>query len=429
MYDPVSRREFLRRAAMAGAATAAAGTFAMPSLAARRSPNEKLNLGVIGVAAQGRYNLDNVASENIVALCDIDAQRLAGAKEAYPKAETYVDYRKLLERTDLDGVVVATPDHSHAIPTAWALKAGFDVYCEKPLAHSVWEVRQVRELAAKHNAVTQMGTQIHAGDNYRRTVELIKSGAIGPVRKVLVWQGNRIVAPGVRVAEATPPAHVDYDLWVGPAPMRPFHTSHFHFNWRYWYDFGGGILADMGCHYIDLPYWALDLRAPTKVAAKGELSKEGANDVPAHMQVDWHFDARGEQPPVDLTWYHGTWMPEGAEAYNKGAAVLFEGDRGRLLADYGSKQLFIDDGATVATPEPTIPNSIGHHQEWIAAVKSRGPTTCNFDYSGALAECVLLGNVAYRSGEEIAWDSDKLTTNSSNADQYLKREYRKGWTL
>ncbi|MBX3413597.1 MAG: Gfo/Idh/MocA family oxidoreductase [Pirellulales bacterium] len=429
MYDPVSRREFLRRAALAGAATATASMLPRPLLAATRSPNEKLNLGVIGVAAQGRYNLDNVATENIVALCDIDAQRLAGAKEAYPKAETYADYRQLLERKDLDGVVIATPDHSHAIPTAWALKAGLDVYCEKPLAHSVWEVRQVRELAKQHNAVTQMGTQIHAGDNYRRVVELIKSGAIGPVRKVLVWQGNRIAVPGVRVAEATPPAHVDYDLWVGPAPMRPFHPSHFHFNWRYWFDFGGGILADMGCHYIDLPYWALDLRAPTKVSAKGELAQEGENDVPAHMQADWHFAARGEQPAVDITWYHGSWMPEGAEEYKKGAAVLFEGDRGRLLADYGSRQLFMNDGATVETPEPSIPNSIGHHQEWIAAVKSRGPTTCNFDYSGALAEAVLLGNVAYRSGEEISWDADKLTTNSSNADQYLKREYRQGWVL
>lgn len=429
MYDPVSRREFLRRAALAGTVTATAGSFTLQTLAASRSPNEKLNLGIIGVAAQGRYNLDNVASENIVALCDIDEKRLAGAKEAYPKAETYADYRKLLERTDLDAVVVATPDHSHAIPTAWALKAGLDVYCEKPLAHSVWEVRQVRELTAKQNAVTQMGTQIHAGDNYRRVVELLKSGAIGPVRRVLVWQGNRFATPGVRVAESTPPAHVDYDLWVGPAPMRPYHPSHFHFNWRYWFDFGGGILADMGCHYIDLPYWALDLRAPTKVAAKGELAKEGENDVPLHMQVDYQFAARGEQPPVELTWYHGQWKPEGAEAYNKGAAVLFEGDRGRLLADYGTRQLFMDDGATVETPEPTIPASIGHHQEWIVAVKSRGPTTCNFDYSGALAEAVLLGNVAYRSNEEIAWDSDKLTTNSSNADQYLKREYRKGWVL
>ncbi|MBX7073397.1 MAG: Gfo/Idh/MocA family oxidoreductase [Pirellulales bacterium] len=438
MYDPVSRREFIRQALIAGAATSAAGAALgatrRPALAREKSANGRLNIGVIGVAAQGEYNLNSVASQNIVALCDIDAMRLAGAAARFPDAKQYKDYRKLLEQKDLDAVVIATPDHSHAIPAVWALRRGLDVYCEKPLAHSVWEVRQLREAAAANKAVTQMGTQIHAGDNYRRVVELVWSGAIGPVRRVHVWQGNA-VRPGKRVKEGTPPAYVDYDLWLGAAPYRPFHESHFHFNWRYWWDFGGGILADMGCHYIDLPYWALDLRYPTAVEAQGEKGYEGDNNVPGHLQADYYFPARstprGEQPEVKLTWYHGNRMPEGAEQYKKGAAVLFEGDRGRLLADYGTNQLFMNDGQTAETPPATIPSSIGHHAEWIEACKSRGPTTCNFDYSGALAETVLLGNVSYRAGQKrLEWDAEKLTaTNCPEAAQYLRREYREGWTL
>jgi len=427
----VSRREFIRKALAAGTATAAVGSLTSPLLAfdEPRSANEKLNIGCIGVAAQGAYNLGNVAHENIVALCDVDSERLAAAATQFPMAKTYSDYRKLLEQKDLHAVVVATPDHSHAIPVVWALERGLDVYCEKPLAHSVYEVRRMRESAARHKAVTQMGTQIHAEDNYRRVVELVQAGALGKIERVHVWQGNTI-RPGVRVAEAAPPAHVDYDLWLGPAPARPFHESHFHFNWRFWWDFGGGTLADMGCHYMDLPFWALDLRNCEHVAAKGEKTYEGDNDVPDQMQVDYRFPARGDSPAVQLTWYHGTWRPPGAEEYGLGAAVLFEGENGRLLADYGTHKLFLDEGLSVETPEPTIPTSIGHHREWTEACKSRGPTTCNFDYSGALAETVLLGNVSYRARQAFAWDADNLlAVDCSAAAEFIRRDYRDGWTL
>jgi predicted dehydrogenase len=432
MDEISSRREFLRQAILAGTATAvAASQFNLPRQAvAARSPNEKLNIGVIGVAAQGEYNLNSVATENIVALCDIDSQRLAGATAKFPKATTYSDYRKLLDQKGLDAVVVATPDHSHAIPTVWALRRGLDVYCEKPLAHSVYEVRQMRDMTAKQKAVTQMGTQIHAGDNYRRAVEIVQGGVLGKVNRVHVWMGGSPPACK-RVSEGTPPAHVDYDLWTGPAPLRPFHPSHFHFQWRYWWDFGGGVLGDFGCHYMDLPFWALGLRYPDSVIAKGEKTYEGDNEVPNHMQVDYQFPARGERPPVHLTWYHGGWLPPGAEAYRLGSAVLFEGERGRLLADYGSRKLFMNDGQEAKVPAPSIPNSIGHHQEWIAACKSRGPTTCNFDYSGALAEAVLLGNVSYRlGGKQIDWDATALKAkNCPEADALIQRAYRAGWSL
>ncbi len=429
---PLGRREFLRQAALAGTSVGVLSLATRPVSAARRSPNEKLNIGMIGVAAQAAYDLDNVATENIVALCDIDSQRLGVAAEKFPTAKKYSDYRKLLDQADLDAVVVATPDHTHAIPVVWALKRGLDVYCEKPLAHSVYEVRQMREWAAKQKAVTQMGTQIHAGDNYRRVVELVQAGVLGKIQRVHVWKdGDARLGHGHRAKEGTAPAYVDYDLWVGPAPMRPFDPSHFHFNWRYWWDFGGGILGDFGCHYMDLPFWALGLRYPTSIEAKGEITYKADNDVPDNMQVDYQFPARGDQPPVHLTWYHGRWRPEGAEAYGKGGAVLFEGERGRLLADYGTHKLFLEPGLTAETPPQTIPASIGHHQEWIHACKTRGATTCNFDYSGALAEAVLLGNVSYRTGgTRLNWDAENLKSpNCPEADNYLRREYRPGWTL
>jgi len=429
----LSRRAFLRQAALAGTGVAAATALPRFAVAATRSPNEKLNIGVIGVAAQGAYNLGNVATENIVALCDIDQQRLGVAADKFPLAKKYADYRQLLDQPDLDAVVVATPDHSHAIPAVWALKRGLDVYCEKPLAHSVSEVRQIRDWAAKKKAVTQMGTQIHnTGDNYRRVVELVQGGVLGKVQRVHVWKdGDSRLGHGKRVKQGTPPPYVDYDLWVGPAPMRPFDESHFHFNWRYWWDFGGGILADFGCHFMDLPFWALNLRYPKTIQAKGEITYQADNDVPDNMQVDYEFPARGDAPPVHLTWYHGKWRPAGAEAYGKGSAVLFEGERGRLLADYGSRKLFLEPGLTAETPPETIPPSIGHHQEWIRACKTRDTTTCNFDYSGALAEAVLLGNVSYRTGgKKLEWDGELMkATNCPEADNYLQREYRPGWTL
>ncbi|MBI3840012.1 MAG: Gfo/Idh/MocA family oxidoreductase [Planctomycetia bacterium] len=432
MSEHLERREFLRQAVLAGTATLTAGALVVRPHAAlaSRGPNEKLNLGCIGVANKGEDNINNLVGENIVALCDIDSIHLGKASTRFPQAKTYVDFRQLLDQPNLDAVVVSTPDHTHAVATVAALKRGLDVYCEKPLAHSVYEVRQMRYHAAQQKAVTQMGTQIHAGDNYRRVVEIVKAGQIGPVNRVHVWMGGAI-RPGIRVKEGTPPSTVNYDLWVGPAPMRPFHPSHFHFNWRYWWDFGGGTLADFGCHYLDLPFWALDLRYPTSVEAKGEKTSQGDNDVPDNMQVDYHFPARGDQPAVHLTWYHGAWKPEGADAYGKTSAVLFEGSRGRLLADYGTRKLFTSDGAQPQPPEMSIPNSIGHWKEWAAACKSRGPTTCNFDYSGALAEAVLLGNVSYRAGgQKLMWDAESLkATNCSDADQFIKRQYRAGWTL
>ena len=432
MSDVRSRREFLQAAVAAGTTIPAGLSLLAPARvrAEKRSANEKLNLGIIGVAARGGANLNGVSGENIVVLCDIDSKRLGQAAERFPKAKTYADYRRVFDHKNLDGVVVSTPDHMHAIPVVQALRQGLAVYCEKPLAHSVHEIRTIREETAKAKVVTQMGTQIHAGNNYRRVVETIQAGTIGPVKRVHVWLGSG-VRTGQRVKQGTPPAHVDYDLWLGPAPYRPFHTSHFHFNWRYWWDFGGGQLADFWCHYVDLVFWALKLKAPTTVAAQGEKGHDGDNECPNQMRIDYIFPAMGKQPPVHLTWYQGGWKPKGAEVYGKGSAVLFEGDDGRLLADYGSKKLSMEGGQQPDPIEQTIPNSIGHHKEWIEAVKGNGKTTCHFEYGGALAEAGLLGNVSYRAGKKkLEWDAEKLkATNCPEADQYIRREYRKGWVL
>jgi predicted dehydrogenase len=447
MTDAQSRREFLRRALLAGTAVPfassglAAGAFAAAPEEARqkKAPSQRIRIGAIGCAGRGKDNIDAVAHEEIVCLCDVDAKNLWDTKNdlvAKGRVSRDVasckDFRELLDRQDLDAVVISTPDHMHAIPAVQAMRLGLDCYCEKPLAHSVHEVRTMRETAAEKKRVTQMGTQIHAGENYRRAVEIVRAGVLGAVRRVHVWMGGRPHTDGVRAKEGTPPSHVDYDLWIGPAPYRPFHPSHFHFKWRYWFDFGGGILADFGCHYMDLPHWALDLRHATTVEASGVKDYEGENDVPGKMKVEYDYPARGTLPPVRLTWYHGGWLPEGAEAYGKSSAVLFEGERGRLLVDYDTYKLFLDREAAQAAREvERIPPSPGHHQEWLDAIRARGTTTCNFDYSGALAETVLLGNVSYRAGgKKLEWDDKTLTaTNVPEAAQYVRREYRKGWTL
>jgi predicted dehydrogenase len=433
MSRSISRRRFLQTSA---AAAASAGFFSGLSAAEKKpGANERLNLGVIGVAGRGADNLAGVGGENIVALCDVDTSRAGKAREDHPKAEFYQDFRKLLDRKDLDAVVISTPDHMHAIPAVMAMKAGKHVYCEKPLAHSVHEVRVLREAAAKYKLVTQMGTQIHAETNYRRVVEIIQAGILGPVKRVQVWCSKQPDTRKLAKAPVKVPPTLDYDLWLGPAPERPYDPAFIPFHWRWWFDFGGGILADMACHFMDLPHWALNLRLPASVHATGKKVGSGDHDVPDLLQADYHYPARGDLPAVDLTWYSGVQGP-GLDAtkpfHGFGNGVLFEGEKGQLVADYGRYKLLPEDKfGDFIPPKPTIKDSIGHHREWIEAIKSGGATTCNFDYSGRLAETVLLGNVSYRCGEKIEWDGEKgrVTNHVDGAAKYIEREYRKGWSL
>jgi predicted dehydrogenase len=429
MHRDLNRREFLRSSVAVGAASLSAGL-----LRSAHSANERLHVGVIGVAGQGAYDLREVdkAGAAIVALCDVDENRAKEARQQYPGAKFHTDFRRLLDQKGLDAVVIATPDHTHAPATLRALRAGLHVYCEKPLTHTVAEARLVAETAGRQKRVTQMGTQIHAGSNYRRVVELVQSGAIGPVREVHVWC-DKAWTGGNRPKETPPvPRGLHYDLWLGPAPFRPYHPTYIPFFWRGWWDFGGGTLADMACHYLDLPFWALGLRHPESVAAEG--SPVHPESAPEWLIVHYEFAARGSLPPVKLTWYHGNRRPQlfaDAKLPSWGNGVLFVGEKGMLLADYGHYKLLPEDKFDGFTPPtPSIPDSIGHHREWVEACKTGGPTTCNFAYGGALTETVLLGNVAYRSGRSFHWDADNLrAVHEPKADRFLHKEYRNPWTL
>ncbi|HUT13600.1 MAG TPA: Gfo/Idh/MocA family oxidoreductase, partial [Thermoguttaceae bacterium] len=329
-------------------------------------------------------------------------------------------------------VVVSTPDHTHAPAGVMAMKLGKNCYSEKPMTHCVHEARVMTDAAVENKLATQLGTQIHAGDNYRRVVELIQAGAIGPVNEVHVWCGKNW-GGGERPTETPPiPPHIHWDLWLGPAPERPYHPCYLPGQWRRWWDFGNGTLGDMACHYMDLPFWALKLRHPTSVESEGPPVHP--ETCPTQLIVRYEFPARDDMPPVKFTWYDGSNRPSLPADWNipvGGAGVLFVGKEGQLRADYGSWQLHPKEKfADYQPPEPTIPTSIGHHQEWIHACKTGGATTCNFDYSGALSEAVLLGNVAYRVGKKLQWDGAAMkATNCPEADQYLRREYRQGWIL
>jgi predicted dehydrogenase len=429
MSSRLSRRQFLQTSALATAGF----VFAKGKGVARTyQANEKLNIGIIGVANQGRFSLENVRSQNIVALCDIDDDYLTATAKEFPDAKIYNDFRKLLEQKDIDAVTIATADHTHAPATMAALKTGRHVYCEKPLTHEVWEARKVAEEAKRRKRATQMGTQIHAGGNYRRVVEVIQSGAIGKIAEIHVWVGGGY-SGGDRPTE-TPecPPNLHWDLWLGPAPERPYHPAYVPFRWRGWWDFGGGTLADMACHHIDLSHWALGLRHPLTVEAEGPPVHP--ESCPTWLVVHYEYPARGEMPPVKLTWYNGDKRPhyfDDGVLPPWGNGSLFVGEKGMLLADYDRYVLLPEKDFKDYTPPPkTIPDSIGHHNEWMQACKTGSPTLCNFDYAGALTETVLLGNVSYRTGKKIEWDTKHLRAkNCQEAEQFLRREYRRGWSL
>lgn len=431
MSRRITRRRFTQTTA---AAAATLGVWSELPAAESKAASEKLNIACVGTAGRAAANISGCASQNIIGLCDIDDNLLAGAAKRYPGAETFHDFRRMLDKLEkqVDAVVVGTPDHIHAPASAMAMRMGKHCYCEKPLTHSVHEARVLGELAVQNRLATQMGTQIHAGDNYRRVVEIVRSGAIGDIGEVHVWVGKGW-GGGERPTQTPPvPDHIHWDLWLGPAPKRPYHPTYLPRNWRRWWDFGGGTLGDMGCHYIDLVFWALKLRHPNTCAANGpEVHPETA---PRGVEVTWEFPARKEEklPPLQLTWRDGNRTPRQVAGHSvPGAGVMFIGSKGEMFANYGSYKLYPEDKfADYQPPEPTIPRSIGHHAEWIKACRDGSPTTCNFDYSGALTESVLLGNVAFRTGERLQWDAAALkATNCPAAEEFVRREYRKGWEL
>ncbi len=446
---PKNQSDFSRRLFLKTSLFTAASTFAAPAIVRGQNLNDKLNIAGIGVGGRGRANLGSVKSENIVALCDVSESSVQAASEMFPNARKVKDFRQLYEdhADEFDAVVVSTCEHTHAFATLPALQLGKHVYCEKPLTHNVWEARIIRQAANQANVATQQGTQIHAGDNYRRVVELIQTGAIGAVSEVHVWvsrawgwhpsedackKANDIVCVQDRPESSDPvPEGLNWDLWLGPAPYRPFNNVYVPGpKWYRWWDFGNGTMSDLGSHWIDLPFWALDLDYPTTIEADGPSPHDEI--APASMKAKYTYDARDDRPALTVTWYQGLLKPELWEEEKIpqwGNGVLFVGEEGMLLSDYGKHALLPEEKfQDFERPEPFIPKSKGHHAEWVHACKTGEPTTCNFEYAGWLTEANHLGNVAFRAGKKLEWDPENLkATNAPEADQFIRREYREGW--
>jgi predicted dehydrogenase len=432
----VSRRDFLSSAAASVAAFTYIPRYVL-GRAGNTPPSEKLNIACIGCGGMGGSDIRSVSSENIVALCDVDARRAADSFKRYPKAKKYRDFRDMLEKEEknIDAVTVSTPDHIHAVASMMAIKMGKHVYCQKPLAHDVFEVRKMTEAAKQYKVVTQMGTQIHATNGMKLMVEIIQSGMIGPVREAHIWSDKKW-GGGEKPSDTPPvPPELDWDLWLGPAPQRPYHPTYLPGNWRKWWDFGTGTLGDMGCHIFDPAFWALKLARPISVAADpGPYNKE---TYPTALEVRYQFPARGDLPPVSLTWYDGTTRPprpKELEAQRKlpSQGGLYVGEKGTILYPHMGAPRLIPESKMKGfkMPKSFLPRGVNHYQEWINGCKGGPKPLSNFDYSGPLSESVLLGNVAVRAGKRLLWDGENMkVTNIPEANQLLRREYRKGWTL
>ena len=451
----VGRRDFLKASAVT------AGLLVLPQgiLGGEGKPSAggKLNVAGIGVGGMGANNLAAAAAtENIVALCDVDSGLAAKTFEKYPQAKTYKDFRVMFDQQkDIDAVIIATPDHTHAVIGMEAMRRGKHVYIQKPMAHSVFEARTLTEAARKHKVMSQMGNQGHSGEGARLVCEWIWDGAIGPVREVHCWTNRPVWPQGVeaeRPADTPPvPAGLDWDLWIGPAAMRPFHPTYHPGTWRAWWDFGTGSLGDLGLHIMDPVFWALKLKYPVSVEGcistywKGLWQKSPPKNeqYPRSSIVRYKFPARGDMPEVKLTWWDGGMMPPRPEALEKGrrmgdedGGVLFIGDKGVLMCGcYGKSPRLIPEARMKEYKQPAktierVPGN-GHEQDWVRACKDGKPACSNFDYAGPFAESVLMGNLAIRYPDrELLWDGDAMkVTNDPDADAYVKRTYRQGWTL
>ncbi len=440
----INRRGFMSRVALAGVAAASAQRTARAQAA-----NDKLNIAVIGVGGMGASNLRNVAGENIVALCDVDEAYAAPAFTAFPQAARYKDYREMLaKQSDLDAVVIATPDHTHALIAAACMRAKKHVYCQKPLTHNVYEARRLAEIAHETGVVTQMGIQGHSGEGIRLVREWIQSGVIGEVREVDAWcsltyypwgHASWSSPVGIRPAETPPvPATLDWDIWLGPAPTRPYHPCYHPRTWRSFLDFGSGMMGDRGAHTFDPIFYALDLGQPTAVDGNG--TDWNGETHPIACLVRYEFPARGTMPPVMLTWYDGLRPPrpaglavEDTLGHPEGGS-LFKGTEGIITCGvYGEEPRLLPASRmkSFTPPQPTIPRVEGSHEDdWIRAIKSGTKAGADFAYSGPLTEVCQLGNIAKRMNTRLEWDPSNMTfPNLPEADQYVKRTYRDGWTL
>ena len=443
----LSRRRFLAATATTAAVTIVPGHV----LGGPRNtpPSGKLNIAGIGIGGMGKSNLRQLESENIVALCDVDHKYAAETFKRYPKAKVYTDFRKMLEKQkDIDAVVIATPDHTHAVIAMEAMRRGKHVYCQKPLTHDVYESRMLAKTAKETGVTTQMGIQGHSGEGIRLICEWIWGGAIGEVREVDAWCSLSYYPFGhtwwsskwTRLPKETPPvpSTLDWDLWLGPAPERPYHPAYHPGVWRCWWDFGCGMMGDRGAHTLDPVFWALKLGHPTSVEATSlDLNPD---THPVASIVTYRFPARRDLPPVKLTWYDGLRptrpieLEDGRRLGNVEGGALFKGSKGKLMAGvYGEGARLIPESRMKEYKQPakTIPRVKGsHEQDWVRACKSGRAAGADFEYSGLLTEVCLLGNVARRVDARIEWDAENMkATNLPEANKYVRTQYRQGWSL
>ena len=451
-----TRRQFLREGALAGVGFWTAGGVILGD-EAKKLANDKINIACIGVGGKGGGDTDQAGQVgNVVALCDVDDNILGAKAVKFPQAKKYSDFRKMLEEMgkEIDAVTVSTPDHTHAPAAMMAMKMKKHVYCQKPLTHTVFEARQMRETAKKMGVATQMGNQGTASDGLRRGAEVIQAGAIGNVTEVHVWTNRPIwpQAPGVtKRPEPSPvPPNLHWDEWLGPAPERPYAKGYHTFGWRGWLDFGTGALGDMACHTANLAFMALKLGHPTSI--KAEAGDVNTETYPGWARIVFQFPARGDMKPVKFTWYEGkkdgklVHPPEellskvlktGQKLSSSGSMLV--GDKGILFSpnDYGESWKLLPEAAFAdyKGPEKTLPRNgggdLGMKKEWAEAMRGGKPAMSNFDYAAMLTETILLGNVAVRAGGKLLeWNGPELKfTNDTAANKFLHYEYRKGWTL
>jgi predicted dehydrogenase len=446
MNTTFTRRSFLSHAAVIGGSLMIAPSGVVRTQGAL-SPNEKLNVALIGTWGRGEAHFGALSSENVVALCDVNEEHLAFGAKRFPNAKTYVDWRQCLDQKDLHAVVCCSLDHTHAFVANWAMNRGLHVYCEKPLANCVEEARVVRAnyLKNKSKLATQCGTQRHEYENFNRVRELIRDGAIGPLESVSTWGNRQLPRPGYLPAEGEPPKHLHYDLWLGPAPFHPYNPGYFKggpgmncLSWNMYWDFGSGQVGDMGSHTMDLAWNAIDAGLPTSAEAKGDPFN--ADVTPVKLEMHFEHPANQWRPAIRVSWYQGGAMPESPnrmidlKKIDHGA--MFEGTKGVLVADFTSRTLFPSgDHADLTyykprTPETLLPKLGNFQKQWINACKGDLKTACDFEYSGNMIEQMLLGLVAYRVGKKITYDSAAgRVTNSPEANALLRRTYRPGWTL
>jgi len=477
MARRISRRRFVQTAALAGAGFwLGTGLTAAQDARQQADPMQRLNMACVGVGGKGSSDTDHAGQVgNIVALCDIDANTLDGKAQKFTKAQKFADFREMLTKLEkeIDAVTVSTPDHTHAPACVMAMKMKKAVYCQKPLTHSVYEARLMRETAQKMGVATQMGNQGTAENGLRDAVEFIWAGGLGQVTDAHVWTNRPVWAQGAEAILAVPvvreaalaalhnkpipplkfpdvPKHVSWDLFVGPAPIRPYTPGIHPFSWRGWLDYGTGALGDMACHTANMAFMALKLGYPLSVEAKDVIGLN-PETFPTQAQVTWQFPARGDMGPLAFHWYEGQYrgrkklpadallnkvLKPGEKPSDSGSILV--GEKGILYSpnDYGAEyRLIMNPGFEVKKPAPSLARNgkgdLGMKQEWVEAIKGGPKPFSNFDYAAMLTEVILLGNIAMtRMGTKLMWDGPNLKfTNDAEATKLVRREYRQGWTL